>query len=221
MRKKYASKYYSKVKNDLKNLIEYYDLLAEDYNSRWVTFVDNQYKVIKPFVDKVYSNFGEGARIADLGCGVGLNSYILTEMFPYSFNVHCIDVSREMIKFATKNCPKAKMIQANFLDWEPEESYHGLVAGSFLNQFDYSIVPYVVEKMYDLMEKGGYALIYSSDTPDYDDDAKIVKLKRNKPYIQMIDRLNMSNLLSQFFKIEDYYKGYGKRDWTIVLVRKE
>jgi len=40
MRKKGSSG----IKN---NLIEYYDLLAEDYNSRWVTLVDNQYKVIK------------------------------------------------------------------------------------------------------------------------------------------------------------------------------
>jgi trans-aconitate methyltransferase len=203
------------------NIIEYYDLLAEDYNSRWVTFVDNQYKVMRPFVDKVYSQFGKGARVADLGCGVGLNSYVLTEMFPHNFDVSCIDVSSEMVKFATKNSPKAKVYQTNFVDWEPENKFHGLVAGSFLNQFDYSMVPYVIEKMSDVMEKDGYALIYSSDTPDYDDNEKIKKAKQNKPYMQMIDRLNMSNLLSQFFKIEDYYKGYGKRGWTIAIVKKE
>jgi len=205
-----------------KQLVEYYDLLADDYNSRWVNFVDNQYKVIKPFAEKVNSSFGKGARIADLGCGVGLNSFILTEHFKYDFNVSCIDVSKEMIKYAQENSPKAKFYNACFLEWEPEEKFHGLVAGSFLNQFDSSIAPYAVEKMSDILEKGGYGLVYSSNTADYDDDKKIKEKKdQTKPYTQMIDRLNMTNLLSQFFKIEEYYKGYGKRGWTITIVRKE
>ncbi len=50
-----------KVVPNTKHLVEYYDLLADDYNSRWVNFVDNQYKVVKPFAEKVHSQFGKGA----------------------------------------------------------------------------------------------------------------------------------------------------------------
>jgi len=200
-------------------IVEYYDLLAEDYDSRWVTFVDSQQKVIKPFADKVKEAFGDNARVADLGCGVGLNSYILSEIHDSNFTVMGVDISKQMIKKAQKNCPKATCVHENFLSWKTDSKFHGIVAGSFLNQFSSEMQPYVVEKMHDIMEKGAYALVYASDTQDFDDN-KTVLLKK-KPYMQMVHRINVSDLLSQFFEVVDYYKGYGKRNWSIMLVRKK
>ena len=129
-----------------------YDELAKHYNERLHIHIPNHKKVLEPFINLVKTNFSN-PKVFDLGCGVGLNSLILEQN---GFNVTGLDYSDKCLNHAKLNCPQSKFVHADFLDWNPNEKFHGIVAGSFLDRFHPDLLPELFNKIDSLLVPKGY-----------------------------------------------------------------
>ncbi|PIU22657.1 MAG: hypothetical protein COT14_00130 [Candidatus Diapherotrites archaeon CG08_land_8_20_14_0_20_30_16] len=202
-----------------KLLRERYESLAKDYNARLPDYLPHHTKVLQPFVGFLNKDFGPGARVIDLGCGVGLNSCILNK---HGFNVTGLDYSKNSIEHAKQNCPNTKFLHTDFLDWQPEEKFHGLVAGSFLDKFHPELLPEVFERLDSLLVYKGYGLMYvpTSKEESQKVDGSYNKKQKYNPYTALLERDNWLQHISKHFKVLEYYPGYGKRDFFISTFQK-
>lgn len=196
-------------------LVNYYDEKAEEYNSRWRNYIDSQKKVLQPFIQKLKADFGSRPRVVDLGCSVGLNAHILENQ---DFDVTGLDYSANLLKHAKNNCPKSKFIHTNFLEWQPEEKFHGVIAGSFLDKFHPDLVPDLLGRLDNLLIHKGYGLMYVSGTPEQE---KKANRNQSHSYVSLLQREHWLNHISNNFKIVNYYTGYGDRDWFINIFQKK
>lgn len=133
-----------------------YDLVAEDYNRRWRSYIEDQAKVLDPFEKRLRQTFPVPIRILDAGCGIGLDSYILTN---HGFSVLGIDLSQQMIGYALVNAPLATFREEDFLTFENDKPFHGIVMTAFIHQFPTSDIPLVLNKVRSLLVPRGFGLI--------------------------------------------------------------
>lgn len=201
-----------------KNLKERYENLAKHYNDRLHLHIPNHKKILEPLIQLLNTNF-QNPKVVDLGCGVGLNSLILEQ---HNFDVTGIDYSENSINHAKANCPKSKFVHTDFLDWHPEDKFHGLVAGSFLDKFHPELLPEVLDKLDYLLYPKGYGLVYMPlSKEEFDDKVNVpVKCKYINPYVALIQRDQWLQKLSERFKVVNYYEGYGCRDWFVSIFQK-
>ena len=90
-----------------------------------------------------------------VGCGVGLDSYILTEQ---DFQVYGIDIAEQMIVYARQNAPKGNFNEADFLAYSNRQ-FHGIIMDAFLHLFPKGDVPLILSKAKSLIVPTGYGLI--------------------------------------------------------------
>lgn len=199
-------------------LKERYEELAKHYNDRLHLHIPEHKKILEPFINLLNSNFKD-PKIIDLGCGVGLNSLILEEN---GFDVTGIDYSSNSIEHAKRNCSKSKFVHADFLDWYPENKFHGLVAGSFLDKFHPDLLPEVFEKIDFLLYPKAYGLVYMPLSKDEQEDNihTPLRCKHINPYVALLKRDVWAQRLSEKFKVVNYYDGYGCRDWMVAIFQK-
>ncbi len=129
--------------------------LAHEYNERWRKYLGHQEVVLNPFEEKLRRNFETPIKVLDVGCGVGLDSYILTE---HGFQVYGIDIAEKMIEYARQNVPRMKFEEADFLTYQNGQ-FHGLVMDAFLHLFPKEEVPTILNKVRSFLVQGGYGLI--------------------------------------------------------------
>jgi len=195
-----------------------YNELAKHYNDRLHIHIPNHKKVLEPFINLLKTNFSNNARVFDLGCGVGLNSLILEKN---GFDVTGLDYSEKSLNHAKLNCPNSKFIHADFLDWNAEEKFHGLVAGAFLDRFHQDLHSELFNKIDSILVPKGIGLAYMSISKDDDTLGIPIKCSTVNPYTALVARDAWLLKLSENFKVVNYYEGYGCRDWFISIFQKK
>lgn len=91
----------------------------------------------------------------DVGCGVGLDSYILTEQ---GFQVNGVDIAERMVEYARQNVPRASFEEADFFTYSNGQ-FHGIVMDAFLHLFPKADIPIVLSKAKSLLVPRGYGLV--------------------------------------------------------------
>jgi|GEM_PF-1062181 len=142
-----------------------YDSLASEYNQKWKGYLEHQRSVLLPFVDLIKDKFDEEVCVLDVGCGVGLDLFILNEN---GIEVVGIDLSSEMAKYAQNNVPDAKVLVGNFLEYNFDKQYQGIVMDVFVHLFPSEVVSEIFGKLKKLVVPGGYVFISTT----LHDDAK-------------------------------------------------
>lgn len=132
-----------------------YDRVAGEYNDRWKKYLPHQESVLLPFEEKLRQSFEAPIRVLNVGCGVGLDSYILAE---HGFHVHGIDASSEMIAYARRNVPTGSFEEADFLQYNAEP-FHGILMCAFLHLFPKQETPRVLAQAKSLLIPRGYGMI--------------------------------------------------------------
>jgi cyclopropane fatty-acyl-phospholipid synthase-like methyltransferase len=98
-----------------------YDRIAE----RWAADRRNGFRE-RPYIERFAELAVPGGRVLDLGCGAGypIASFLLER----GFRVTGVDESREQLRLARANCPRAELIHSSLLDLEPDGTFEGAVA---------------------------------------------------------------------------------------------
>ena len=74
----------------------------------------------------------KGLKVLDIGCGVGLDLYILSQ---HRFDVHGLDICPEMVGYARENVSDAHVSQGDFLNGSIDDVFNGVVMDAFLHLF--------------------------------------------------------------------------------------
>lgn len=93
-----------------------YDTLSEAYDSNWLVH-------LKPVTARVIEHLPKKishAKIIDLGCGTGFTTSELERKFPKN-KIEAVDISSGMLKQAAGCCSRAKMIEADILEYMLEQ----------------------------------------------------------------------------------------------------
>lgn len=138
-----------------------FDALAPQYDARWRKYLGHQEKVLKPFEDLLREQFHGQVKVLDIGCGVGLDSYILVQ---HGFEVHAIDFSEKSVAYAKRNVLAAKVRAGDFLSEKFEEKFHGVVLDAFLHLFPKKDVHLVFDKVKSVLAPRGVGLICTTQS---------------------------------------------------------
>src|SRR3989344_1361245 len=139
-----------------------FNRLAHEYNKRWRKYLGHQETVLSPFEKKLKQDFEAPIRVLDVGCGAGLDSYILTE---HDFQVCGIDIAEKMVEYARQNAPRGSFEETDFFTYSNGQ-FHGIVIDAFLHLFPKADVPLVLNKAKSLLVPGGYGLVCTTKNED-------------------------------------------------------
>lgn len=131
---------------------EAYEATAEEYNENWRSYIDD----VKPIIDEYASFLPKPSRILDLGCGVGLNSFILSEN---GYDVIGVDIAPKMVQFARLNAPKANFVCGDFFDLQLDIKFDGIVMMAFIHLFPKEVAMKILIKLKDIISDDGAIFI--------------------------------------------------------------
>lgn len=201
-----------------------YGILAEEYNLRWKKYLKHQRTVLRPFEELLKTRFEKPIKVLDLGCGVGLDSYILTQD---GFKVHGLDISQKMTRFARVNAPLAEFQTGDFLKSRFLKKFHGIIMDAFIHLFPRKEINSVLRKVKDILHDEGIVLICATESkfakegyfkkPDYKKTIK--RFRRFWTNKELIQTLNKTG-----FRVVRVYKDYEpvfKKNWVNVIFKKE
>ncbi len=140
-----------------------YDTLAPQYDVRRRFQERQQEEVLQPLEQRLRDQFGKGAMVLEVGCGVGLNLSILER---HGFQVSGVDISPQMVAYAKRNVVNAPIVEADFTNGYQPGKYHGLVMSAFLHLFPEQEVPAILEKAKNAILPGGYGLISTTKSEE-------------------------------------------------------
>lgn len=133
-----------------------FSILAPQYNEKWRTYLKHQEVVLKPFEDRLRDEFEGKIRVFDIGCGVGLDLYILSQ---HGFDVYGLDICPEMVRYARQNVPDAHVSEGDFLNGTIDNVSHGVIMDAFLHLFPQRDISLVFDRVKSVLHPRGYGLI--------------------------------------------------------------
>jgi SAM-dependent methyltransferase len=136
-----------------------YDKIAHTYDKRRKRDSADQ------LLDFIFVNVSSGSRVLDVGCGTGKpNTYKLSERY----DVCGIDSSECMIKLARENVPNSvelRNIDVREVDFDMNK-FQSIVMYYVLVNIPRGSHRYVLEKLYNWLDNGGY-LLFSTGRGEY------------------------------------------------------
>lgn len=194
-----------------------YDALAEQYEKK----VNQRKEFNKTAISQFIHYISNGNKILDLGCAVGLDASIFIEN---GFSVVGLELSEEMVKFARKRNPSAKILSGNFLEANFDERFDGIYAQAFVHLFPKEEAITVIKKIKSLLNKEGVAHITSSKS-DESKEGWFVKSDysgEHKRFRKYWTKEEMEETLKQVgFVIVDYYeiKDPYEKEWMVFTAK--
>jgi SAM-dependent methyltransferase len=134
-----------------------YHSLAPSYQKRWRSYLKHQRLVLKPLILLLQREFGKDATILDIGCGVGLDLFILNEA---GFRTVGIDIAPHMVSSAKANVPQARVRTGNVLKSKlPKHHFDAIVLDAFIHIFPKMDVTRILRKVDTLLKQKGLLFI--------------------------------------------------------------
>ena len=200
-----------------------YDKLAKEYNDRWN--IQHQEEVLTPFIDIVKEKFGNTARILDVGCGTGLDLFVLM-VNNRQFDLNGMDASPEMIKYAEENVSLGKFTVGDFTNAEPpEEKYDAIILDAFIHLFPSNLVRQILEKVKDFLVPNGIIFVCTTvhNVPYEGFVIKSDYTGEHKRFRKQYTREEFKDILNDFKMLkfyEDTETEYDKK-WMNAIVQKK
>ena len=181
-----------------------FNRLAHEYNERWRKYLGHQETVLSLFEEKLRQGFEAPIRVLDVGCGVGLDSHILTE---HGFQIYGIDIAEKMIEYAKQNVPRAIFEESNFFTYLNGQ-FQGIVMDAFLHLFPKEEVQTILGKAKSLLVSGGYGLICTTKNDESvegyfekeDYNGRVKRFRKHWTEQELKDTLKQNGL-----RIVDFY----------------
>ena len=136
----------------VKNVIEIYDDIAEDY-SREFHKSDKYSEEIIAFLDKL-----DGKKVLDVGCGDGRDCKLIIEK---GYSPTGVDVSESFLKIARRKIPRGKFEKVGLTDLPYDEnSFDGILANCSLQHIPTELLSETFEGFSRVLKPNGKLLIF-------------------------------------------------------------
>ncbi|MFH1376331.1 MAG: methyltransferase domain-containing protein [Candidatus Woesearchaeota archaeon] len=201
-----------------------YDSVAKEYNERNKNNILYQTKVLLPF-KKILAKRFKKPEVLDIGCGVGLDLHILNN---FGFKTYGIDCSKEMIKFAKKNVPEAKLEVIDFLKKEFDRKYDGIILDAFIHLFPKDETKIILNKLKSLLMPNGCIFVCTTINEKSEEgyfikeDYKNVTKRFRRRFVkdEFIEMFNENGFdVIEFY--EDYNIKYQKKWMNLIIEKKK
>jgi len=201
-----------------------YSFLAHIYQRRWKSFLKHQRLVLQPLIRVLPQDHRHRVTILDIGCGVGLDLFILQEA---GFRVEGMDTSDNMIRFAKKNVPAARIRRGDVIHTKlPTEGYDAIVLDAFIHLFPKKDVPRLLRRIGRSLKPGGYLFVFTTRSRKSSEGMEVKRgypgaMKRYRAH--WTKREFLSLLRSKTTRIVSYAENTDPRrsfTWMTVMVQK-
>ncbi len=109
-----------------------YEALAAEYRLRIPADASRDPSIVKPFLDLLGPCSGK-CHVLDVGCGGGLNLALFVDA---GCEATGIDVSPAMLRLARETCPRARLLEGDFLSFNfGTEVFDGVFAKAIIHLF--------------------------------------------------------------------------------------
>ena len=132
-------------------------LVGKGYDVIGETFVDWRDRIVgdprRRWADELASRLPDGARVLELGCGVGVPD---TQLLAERFRVTGVDISRKQIDRARANVPSASFLRADFTSLELDPgSFEAVAAFYSFNHVPRDLLSDLFRRIHSWLVPGG------------------------------------------------------------------
>ena len=171
--------------------------------------------IVKP------SNWPHGAKVLEIGCGMGLYAYLLSEM---GFQVTAIDLSQEGIRQAKDTYKGPEYIHGDLVEFDPQCKFDGILSNG-MSWFHYELdgvnrcgvdVPKQTSRLFEWLKPGGTFVLKMKT--NFSGTRPVKKVHHNR----FTDYVNLFKPMGTIISITD---GSGRRlrserDAAPTIIRK-
>ena len=135
---------------------DYRALVRKSYDRLASAYAASRVAKDHPELEWLQSRLDDGSSVLDIGCGAGVP---ITQLLAARFTVTGVDVSREMIRLARANVPRASFVQSDITSVEFDDStFDAVVAFFSLFHIPREDHPRLFRRIRDWLKPGGYLM---------------------------------------------------------------
>ncbi|KZX16398.1 class I SAM-dependent methyltransferase [Methanobrevibacter curvatus] len=147
----------------MRNVKKRFEEVADEYDEEFVKLIPHYQASIEALINTIPFDENKEIKILDLGCGTGVVTKNLKELFPNS-TVTCLDLSPKMIEIAKEKLKNYKGIEffvGDFLNFEFEEGYDAVLSSLAIHHINDNDKKTLYKRIYNILNKGG--IFYNND----------------------------------------------------------
>lgn len=191
--------------------IEYYDQHAKEFIR--TTFQTD----MSPLLEQFVSYLPPKARILDVGCGSGRDSLWLMGR---GYDVYAHDGSPAMVDHC-KPFMGERVSQYTFEEFQTNRTYHGIWACASLLHVKREILPEMVQKYANFLEKDGiFFASFKNREEDHEKDGRIFTNMTVESLTELINQCPDLEILD-ILLTRDIREGRDEETWVSVFARKK
>lgn len=148
------------MKDKIAETIDTYDNIVEEYIDYFNSKDLHGNVQFQKEIDVLVENLEDGSKVLDVGTAIGDYPKYLTEKCNKNFEVVGIDSSKNMIKIAMENAPKAdfKVMDMRMLDF-PDNYFNAIICLATLIHVDDDTTIKILEKFDSILKDSGIIII--------------------------------------------------------------
>ena len=151
--------------------VDYKALVRMSYDRCGSAYSESRVGTDHPELEWLLTRLHDGASVLDIGCGAGVP---ITQLLAKRFVVTGVDISKEMIRLARANVPRARFVQSDITSVEFDDStFDAVVAFFSLFHIPREDQPHLFRRIRNWLKPGGYlmcTLSLESETGYTEDD---------------------------------------------------
>jgi SAM-dependent methyltransferase len=200
-----------------------YDALAEEFRDKVEIRKENSERIFAEF-EKYLAEYRTGTKILELGPAAGYDTKLFSE---HGYDVTALEISPKLARFCKITAPQARVIVGEFMEYEFNETFDGILAIAFIHLFPKTDTHQVLEKMHSLLKLGGLAYI-STTLHEHSTEGFISKKNFNHSVLrfrrqfteqELVDELNQAGF-TILGKETTHDKEEANKVWIDFIVKK-
>lgn len=180
------------------------------------------------YYDKIMKYLKKKNNIKYLELGPG-DGNILKYFSSQNIDTYAIEISENMCELCNNVSPKTQIINENILDFDFDNKFDIIFAGSFIHLFNKDDLNIVMNKVYEWLDEKGIFFVYTTKH-ETDEEGYFSKEKTNykQENVRFRHRFTKDSLAQLFekhnFKILEHYEipePENNRIWQFVIASKK
>lgn len=158
-------------------------------------------------IESLVNFLPKNGNVLDLGCGLGANSFFLSEK---GFNVTCVDKDENAIYNIKKKFPNIKAVKSDILNFDyQKDKYELVLILNVLHFFNFQQAKQIIDNTIISLKKGGliYLQVFSTNDPAFKKTNKNLLTEEKNTFFK-----KETNSFVHFFEKEELIKIFSQCD---------